>query len=135
MNEGYRLHEAQITSAGIEPAGAYVVEAREAPDGVVLLELAGELDIAATSALRSHVDEAAGRRGVVLDLSGARFVDSSMLKELLRANSELSRYGTRLVLAGSTPAVRRVLELTRTTELFTLADDRDAALALVNGSS
>ena len=36
MNEGHRLHEAQIKRAGIEPAGAYVVEAREAPDGVVL---------------------------------------------------------------------------------------------------
>ena len=134
MTKGHRLHEAQIEGAGVDPAGAFAVEACAAPNGVALIELSGELDIAATSALRSHVDEAAGRRGVVLDLSGATFVDSSMLKELLRANSELPRYGTRLVLAGSTPAVRRVLELTRTTGLFTLADDRDAAFALVNGS-
>jgi anti-sigma B factor antagonist len=131
MNEGHRLHEAKILGAGVEPAGAYVVEAREAPDGVVLLELAGELDIAATAALRSHVDEAAGRRGVVFDLSGARFVDSSMLKELLRANAELARYETPLVLAGVPPALRRVLDLTRTADLFTLAEDREAALAIV----
>jgi stage II sporulation protein AA (anti-sigma F factor antagonist) len=134
MNEGHRLHEAQIPRAGIEPSGAFTVEARDAPDGVALLELAGELDIAATSAVRSHVDEAAGRRGVVLDLSRASFVDSSMLKELLRANAELERYGTRLVLAASTPAVRRVLDLTRTAGLFTLAEDRDAALALLDAA-
>ena len=130
MSEGHRLHEAHI-EGGVEPAGAFTVEARPAPEGISLVELSGELDIAATSEVRACVDDAAGRRGLVLDLSGATFVDSSMLKELLRASAELSRYETRLVLAGITPAVRRVLELTRTTELFTIADDRAAALALL----
>ena len=132
MNTGHRLHEAEITGAGMEPAGVFAVEARHAQDGVVLVELSGELDIAATSALRTYVDGAAGRRGVVLDLSGATFVDSSMLKELLRASAELARYETRLVLAGIPPAVRRLLDLTHTAELFTLADDRHAALELVD---
>ena len=131
MTEGHRLHEAHI-EGGVEPAGAFTVESRPAPAGIALVELAGELDIAATSAVRSCVDEAAGRRALVLDLSGATFVDSSMLKELLRAGAELDRYETRLVLAGIAPAVRRVLELTRTTDLFTIADDRAAALALVS---
>ena len=132
MSEGHRLHEAHI-EGGVEPAGAFTVEPRPAPEGISLVELSGELDIAATSAVRSCVDEAAGRRGLVLDLSGATFVDSSMLKELLRASAELDRYETTLVLAGITPAVRRVFELTRTTDLFTLADDRAAAFALVGG--
>ena len=130
MSEGHRLHEAHI-EGGVEPAGAFTVEPRPAPSGVALVELAGELDMAATAAVRSCVDEAVGRRALVLDLAGATFVDSSMLKELLRASAELDRYETQLVLAGITPAVRRVLELTRTTDLFTLADDRAAALALV----
>jgi anti-sigma B factor antagonist len=130
MSEGHRLHEAHI-EGGVEPAGAFTVEPRPAPEGISLVELSGELDIAATSEVRACVDDAAGRRGLVLDLSGATFVDSSMLKELLRATAELSRYETPLVLAGITPAVRRVLELTRTTELFTIADDRAAALALL----
>jgi anti-sigma B factor antagonist len=132
MSKGHRLHEAQIEGARVDPAGAFAVEACAAPDGVALIELSGELDIAATSVLRSHVDEAAGLRGMVLDLSGATFVDSSMLKELLRASAELARYDTRLVLAGTPPVVRRVLDLTRTSELFTLAEDRDAALAVVS---
>jgi anti-sigma B factor antagonist len=130
MSEGHRLHEAHI-EGGVEPAGTFTVEPRPAPAGVALVELAGELDMAATAAVRTCVDEAAGRRALVLDLAGATFVDSSMLKELLRASAELDRYETQLVLAGITPAVRRVLELTRTTDLFTLADDRAAALALV----
>ena len=130
MSEGHRLHEAHI-EGGVEPAGAFTVEPRPAPEGISLVELAGELDVAATSEVRACVDDAAGRRGLVLDFSGTTFVDSSMLKELLRAAGELSRYETQLVLAGITPAVRRVLELTRTTELFTIADDRAAALELL----
>ena len=130
MSEGHRLHEAHI-EGGVEPAGAFTVEPRPAPAGVSLVELAGELDMAATPAVRSCVDEAAGRRALVLDLSGATFVDSSMLKELLRAGAELSRYDTRLVLAGVPPAVRRLLDLTRTAQLFTEARDRDEALAML----
>ena len=130
MSEGHRLHEAHI-EGDVEPAGAFTLEARPAADGVVLVKLAGELDIAATSAVRARVDDAAGRHGLVLELSGATFLDSSMLKELLRANVELERHETRLVLAGVPPAVRRVLDLTRTAGLFTLADDRQAALALL----
>ena len=129
MSEGHRLHEAHI-EGDLVPSSAFTVEPRPAPAGISLVELGGELDIAATSAVRSCVDEAAGRRALVLDLSTATFVDSSMLKELLRASAELDRYETRLVLAGIAPAVRRVLELTRTTDLFTLADDRASALAL-----
>jgi len=131
MSEGHRLHEAHIEGA-VEPAGAFTIDVHPAPEGVSVVGLSGELDIAATSEVRSHVDDAATRRALVLDLSGATFLDSSMLKELLRANAELDRYDTRLVLAGIAPAVRRVLELTRTTDLFEIADDRGAALALLD---
>ncbi len=133
MSEIHRLHEASVERrAGAAPAGPFTVRSLPAPDGIALIELAGGLDIAATSSLRTLVEAAAGGRGVVLDLSRATFVDSSMLKELLRASAELARYETCLVLAGAPPVVRRLLELTRTTELFTLTDDRAGALALVS---
>jgi anti-sigma B factor antagonist len=133
MSESHRLHEVRIEGMGVEPAGSFSVEPCDSPDGVALIALSGELDVAATSSVRGCVEAVAGRPGVVLDLSGATFVDSSMLKELLRANAELERYDTRLVLAGITPAVRRVLDLTRTAGLFTLAEDRGAAVALLSG--
>jgi anti-sigma B factor antagonist len=128
MIEGHRLHEARIEIAGVEPAGAFTVEDVAAPGGIGVVVLAGELDMAATSAVRTRVDAAAGSRGLVIDLAEVTFIDSSMLKELLRAGAELGRYETRLVLAGVPPAVQRLLDLTRTTELFAIAPDRDAAL-------
>ena len=128
MIEGHRLHETLVNGHGIAPAGVFTVEELGGPDGIATVVLAGELDMAATSAVRARVDAAAGARGLVLDLSDTTFVDSAMLQELLRAVAELGRYETRLVLAAVPPAVRRLLDLTHTAELFTLADDRAAAL-------
>ena len=62
-------------------------------------------------------------RALVLDLRGATFIDSAVLKELLRARAELAERDVRLVLAGVAPPVRRLLDLTRTSELFEDAPD------------
>jgi anti-anti-sigma factor len=78
----------------------------------------------------ARIDAAAGTRAVVVDLTGTTFVDSSMLKELLRANAELTRSGSRLIVCGISPPVRRLFDLTRTKGLFTLADDLAAALRI-----
>ena len=111
----------------------FSVDAVAGPEGVTIVALTGELDMAAAPVLREHVDRAAGARALLIDLSRATFVDSSMLKELLRAGGELDRYDTRLVLAGIPPAVERLLDLTRTAPLFTLASSREAGLRMLEG--
>src|SRR3954466_16341429 len=105
MTDRHRLKEAHIEGCGVDPAGSFSVEALPAPEGWRLLVLTGELDMAAGPAVRARVDEAAGARGLVIDLAEVTFVDSSMLQELLRAAAELDRYETRLVLAGVAEAV------------------------------
>src|SRR5215210_5902936 len=133
MQEGRKLHETSVSGRGIDPAGAYQLEELPSSDGVMTLVLRGELDMAAAPELRERVDGAVGRRGLVIDLGEATFIDSAVLKELLRAGAELSRYDTRLVLADIAPPVRRLLDLTRTADLFTVADDREEALARLDG--
>ena len=133
MTDGHRLHESRIEGRGVDPAGAFRVERTTAVDGVEVIVLAGELDMAATPEVRAHVDAASGVRGLVLDLGEVTFVDSSMLKELLRAAGEMDRYETRLVLAAVPGAVRRLLDLTRTAGMFTIVPDRDAALRIAAG--
>jgi anti-anti-sigma factor len=113
----------------MDPAATFAVEEPPAPDGVRCLLLRGELDMVAAAELRRRLDGAAGARGLVLDLGEAAFVDSAGLKELLRANQELEREGTRLVLASVPQHLQRLLDLTRTAELFAVAGDRDDALA------
>jgi anti-anti-sigma factor len=83
--------------------------------------------------LRARVDEAAAGRGLVIDMAEATFIDSAVLKELLRARAELAAADAGLVLAGVSTPVRRLLDLTRTYELFDHAPDTKTAVRLLAG--
>lgn len=100
-------------------------------EGVVVLELAGELDLAVSERFRSLIDEAVAERPslVVADIAEVSFMDSTMLRELLRAHRTLEEGASRLVVAAAQPPVQRLLELTGTHQLFTLASNRDEALS------
>jgi anti-sigma B factor antagonist len=113
---------AGIDERGMRPAGAYAIHAA----GEHVLRLEGELDLVAAPELRKRFDEAGG--AVVVDLERVTFIDSAVLKEFLRARVEMAERGVRLVLAGVPAPVRRLLDLTRTSELFEDAPDVDAAL-------
>jgi anti-sigma B factor antagonist len=123
-----RDEPAIIDTRGIKPPAAYSIEQREAAPGVSLVIARGEPDLAAVPLLRAHVDAAAGGRALVVDLAETTFIDSAVLKELLRARAELAAHDVRLVLAAVPPPVRRLLDLTRTYELFEHAPDADTAL-------
>ena len=99
--------------------------------GTVLLELAGELDLAVSPRFHALVDEVVTEAPemVVADVSGVGFMDSTMLRDLLRAHRALAEAGSRLVVAGAQAPVQRLLELTGTNEVFVLAGSREAALA------
>jgi anti-sigma B factor antagonist len=131
MWEGSEAGEtASVDARGIKPPPAFALLVEEPSPAVTAVRLEGELDLAATEALRAAV-EAADGRALVLDLRRVTFVDSAMLKELLRARAELSARGVRLVLAGVPRTVRRLFELTRTEDLFETAPDMAAALEQV----
>jgi anti-sigma B factor antagonist len=106
----------------------FEVEGFDAPAGVFALRLAGELDIATTGEVGERLGAIDGVRAVVLDMTDVVFIDSTMLRVLLTARDRAGR----VVIASATPAVRRLLELTRTDELLELAETREDALARVD---
>ena len=108
---------------------AFAIEPLPAPPEVLALRLAGELDVATSQRLREHFDAAIEPLAIVLDLADVVFMDSSALRELLRAQGLLRERGGVVVLAAAQAAVRRLLELTGTTELFAQAETRDEAFA------
>jgi anti-sigma B factor antagonist len=124
------LDDRDQSREGVRPVAAYSIR-DTAADGAVVLVLEGELDLAATPRLRARVDEV-GAGGLVLDFRRATFIDSAVLKELLRARSELAARDARLVLVGVPPAIRRLLDLTRTSELFEDAPDVETAIKRLN---
>ncbi|HET8757714.1 MAG TPA: STAS domain-containing protein [Solirubrobacteraceae bacterium] len=128
-DDQYSREAASIDDRGLRPPAAYAIRVR---DGAPVLVLEGELDIASAPELRRRIDAFAGD-ALVLDFKRTTFIDSAVLKELLRARVELAERGVRLVLAAMPAPVRRLMDLTRTSELFEGADSVDAALAMLNG--
>jgi anti-sigma B factor antagonist len=106
------------------------IERVPAPAGTAVLVLAGELDLATAGRFRDLADSAIGEgvQKLVLDMSETTFLDSTMLRELLRTNTALQGNGGKVVLVGAQAAVDRLLELTGTAELFGQAATRADAL-------
>jgi anti-sigma B factor antagonist len=93
-------------------------------DGSVIVKLAGEFDLSVENLFTETVTEGVvrgGRASVVLDLADVTFLDSSGIRALLAARRHALESGTRLSLRRPSPAVQRVLALTRLTERFEIA--------------
>lgn len=119
----------RIDEHGIRPPAAFAIE-EERTGTTTTIRLSGEVDVAASPTVRARVDAAAAGP-IVFDLSAVTFVDSSGLRELLRARKECDRRGGRLVLAGVPPSVTRLFDLTGTAAMFEIAPTLRAALARV----
>ena len=132
MAHPYNDRASGIDERGIRPPAAFSVEAVVTTGGVLVLALAGELDMASAGTFRAAVDrafEADERRGVVIDLGETEFMDSSMLKELLRAHAELQARDCELVLCHVGQTIKRLLDLTGTAAMLRCEKTREAALA------
>ncbi|MEO3978722.1 STAS domain-containing protein [Streptomyces sp. CAU 1734] len=103
--------------------------------GWTVLRIRGELDLVSSSEVRRqvHAAVAAGRREVVLDLSGVRFCDSSGVGVLIAARRLLHSCGggLRLILPAQGAAegshVNRVLGALGVRRLFEVYEDAGAA--------
>ena len=96
-----------------------------------VLELLGEHDYASKDdvawPLLSLVEET---ELLVVDVSEAKFIDSSILHNLVRADRAARELGSSLRLqVGTTPVVRRVLELSELLDRLDCVSSREEALA------
>lgn len=86
-------------------------------NGTVTVTVSGELDIATTELLRSHLLELLQETGhghvaVVLEVSRLSFIDAAGLGVLVSVHNHAQRRRTPLRIAGAPPAVRRLLRIT-----------------------
>ena len=89
-----------------------------------VLTVTGEIDVQTSVELRTQVDDLDVSHGtLVLDLSAVGFVDSSGLGALLGIKKQQERAGGRLVLAGLSSPVRRIISITKMDRVFDLVDD------------
>jgi anti-anti-sigma factor len=105
----------------------------DAAEDVVIVVVSGEHDIYTAPTLRERLDEALQRGGgLVIDLTGATFVDSSVLGALLDARRRALEDGRGFVVCvgdSVEPGVRRILDVTGLVPVLPVVNGRDAAIA------
>src|SRR3954451_8304377 len=104
----------------------------ETADDVVVVVVEGEHDIYTAPTLRERLEEALARGGgIVVDLTGATFVDSSVLGALLDARRRAIEAGQGYVVCvGDTvePGVQRILDITGLVPVLPVLRGRDEAI-------
>ncbi len=99
----------------------YSLSVDRGPDGVIAVH--GDIDVAGGPILEAALLKADGSP-VVIDLADVFFIDSSGLRCLLGAGRRARDRGTTVVLRGVGAEVRRLLEITGTTDQFSIEDAR-----------
>lgn len=102
-----------------------------------VVAISGEHDLSTAPDLRRHLEELiGGGEATVVDLSGATFVDSSVLGAILDGRRRAGEAGVGFAVAQSAngaEAVTRVLDITGLRAELPVHPDRDGAVAAVTG--
>ena len=123
----------QRTPGGSPDANANLAVAMQADQaGPCLITVSGELDYHTGSQLRAYLDAAPCKSGLVLDLSGITYCDSTGVSVLVHAYRRTETAGTMLALAGAAPEVFRLLSLTGLDRFFRSYDSVDTAIHAFN---
>ncbi len=103
--------------------GQLQVESRSEENRVVVT-LRGELDLTSVPTFERELREieASNPDRLVIDLSGLDFMDSTGLRALLQARERAKTNDHELALRRGPRQVQRVLELTKTLDVFTFED-------------
>jgi anti-anti-sigma factor len=99
-------------------------------DGVVVLRVRGEVDMANATDTSTRLLSASGDgSSIVLDLGELTYIDSAGIRMLFDLSEQLARDQRRLVLAvGHDAPVRRALEITKLDTLVAVASSLTAAV-------
>ena len=93
-------------------------------EATVVVRVVGEVDVAASPALREalvELIEGQGNLSIQLDLEHMTFLDSTGIGVLVGALRALRRKGGTLTLANPRPSTFRVLEIAGLTQIFDIA--------------
>jgi anti-anti-sigma factor len=90
------------------------------PSGVLMVH--GDIDVAGGPMLETYVLRLENGDPIVMDLADVDFIDSSGLRTLLSASRRAELRGTEVRLRNVGPAVRRMLDITGTSDHFQLQE-------------
>ena len=113
------------------------IDVADAGDGVLVARLLGDLDLSNLPAVHTALVDATPNAavGLVVDLSGVQFLDSSGVETLFRLQRSLAIRQQRFAVAIPPEAtIRRALELSGAASEIALCPNVDAALGAVRAA-
>jgi anti-sigma B factor antagonist len=99
-------------------------------DHSVVIKVAGEIHATTAPEFSERLNEAiaGGKTGVILDLTGVDFIDSTGLSVLLNGLRRVTRVRGAMVLACANPTVLRLFEITKLDSTFDIVPSCDEAI-------
>jgi anti-anti-sigma factor len=112
------------------PPEALSIDVTRPADGVILIALAGEVDILSVAELKRRTTEleVLMPAHVVFDLSALEFIDSSGINALVQGVKSLEDRGGTAVVAAPSHEARRVFEIIGLAQVVTVVQALDVAL-------
>jgi len=102
------------------------LEARVRRDGgSVAIELEGDIDGRAESALESAYAEVEATGSVLLDFSGVSYINSTGIALIVGLLARARRNGQTLSARGLSQHYRQIFEITRLADFMTIVDDEE----------
>jgi anti-sigma B factor antagonist len=91
-------------------------------DGVLILELSGEIDLQHSPEMRRILQARALQQtpALLLDFSRVKYIDSSGLATLIEYYQNSRAYTGKIAIAGLNPRVRSIFDLVRLNEVFAI---------------
>ncbi len=107
------------------------ISTESSPDGAVVVAVTGEADLYTAPELKERLIEEidAGATHLVIDLSETNFIDSTALGVLTGTMKRLAPHKGRVSLVINDRSIRKVFEITKLDELFSVYATRGDALA------
>ena len=102
----------------------------ESVKGLMVCYVSGEVDINQSPDIKRDFDKLISKKEpkIVIDLSKVTYVDSSGLATLVEILKKMKQYGGRMKLAGLSPKVKSLFEITKLDKLFEIALTEDEAI-------
>jgi anti-sigma B factor antagonist len=118
-----------------ETAEVFRIDEERLGSATIVLAITGEADMLVASELQDRLREVVddGLSAVVIDLTGATFVDSTALGVLLGAMKRQRARGGRFRVVAPRTEIRRIFEMTLLDRVFDLDLSRQDALAAAAG--
>jgi anti-sigma B factor antagonist len=125
-----RTVEASIADSSESGGSSLVAGVWNPWDGLIVVALVGEMDMANGAEFTRAVDERVSpdRCDLIVELSRLTFIDSTGIQKLIRIAEDLRACRGTVVLAGPTPSVSRALDLMMLGQLVVITDSLEHGL-------